>query len=115
LRNIIVNKKQLGKLKSIIMTQEEFDKAPLLDQILYDTTGMLVENHPSIAEAMEKYHQAKLKLMSIADVVAMLPSNDVIEANGIEGGLRDGELQMYWEGAVWLRNHLHKRLMSKGN
>ena len=37
------------------MTQEEFDKAPLLDQILYDTTGMLVENHPSVAEAMDKY------------------------------------------------------------
>jgi hypothetical protein len=50
------------------MTQEEFDKSPLLDQILYDTTGMLVENHPSIAEAMEKYHQAKLKLLGIADV-----------------------------------------------
>lgn len=53
----------------MIMTQEEFDKAPLLDQILYDTTGMLVENHKSIAEAMEKYHQAKLKLLGIADVV----------------------------------------------
>jgi hypothetical protein len=51
------------------MTQEEFDKAPLLDQILYDTTGMLTENHPSIVEAMEKYHQAKLKLLGIADVV----------------------------------------------
>ena len=51
------------------MTQEEFDKAPLLDQILYDTTGMLVENHPSIAEAMDKYHQSKLKLLGIADVV----------------------------------------------
>lgn len=51
------------------MTQEEFDKAPLLDQILYDETGMLVENHPSIAEAMEKYHQAKLELLGIVDVV----------------------------------------------
>jgi hypothetical protein len=50
------------------MTQEDFDKAPLLDQILYDTTGMLVENHKDIAEAMEKYHQAKLKLLGIADV-----------------------------------------------
>lgn len=50
------------------MTQEEFDKAPLLDQILYDTTGMLVENHPNIAEAMDKYHQAKLKLLGISDV-----------------------------------------------
>jgi hypothetical protein len=52
----------------IIMTQEEFYELPLLDQILYDETGMLVDNHPSIAEAMEKYHQAKLKLLSIADV-----------------------------------------------
>lgn len=50
------------------MTQEEFDKAPLLDQILYDTTGMLVENHQSIAEAMDKYHQSKLKLLGIANV-----------------------------------------------
>lgn len=47
------------------MTQDEFDKAPLLDQILYDTTGMLVENHPDIAEAMEAYHQAKLKLLDV--------------------------------------------------
>lgn len=50
------------------MTQEEFDKLPLLDKILYDTTGMLVENHPSIAEAMEKYHQAKLKLLDVTNV-----------------------------------------------
>ena len=39
------------------MTQEEFDKAPLLDQILYNKTGMLAENHTSIAEAMEEYAQ----------------------------------------------------------
>lgn len=51
------------------MTQEEFDKAPLLDQILYDTTGMLVENHKDVAEAMEIYHQAKLKLLGIGDIV----------------------------------------------
>ena len=56
------------------MTQDEFDKAPLLDQILYDTTGMLVENHPSIAEAMDKYYQAKLKLLGIADVVGSIDS-----------------------------------------
>ena len=37
------------------MTQEEFDKAPKLDQILYDTTGMLVKNNKSIKEAMQKY------------------------------------------------------------
>ena len=37
------------------MTQDEFNKAPKLDQILYDETGMLTENHPSIVEAMKKY------------------------------------------------------------
>lgn len=37
-------------------------------------------------------------------------SSDVIEASGIEGGLRDGELQMYWEGAIWLKQQLLKRL-----
>lgn len=60
------------------MTQEEFDKAPLLDQILYDTTGMLVDDDPSIAEAMENYHQAKLKLLGIADVSVMLPTDEEI-------------------------------------
>lgn len=55
------------------MTQEKFDKLPLLDQILYDTTGLLVENHPSIAEAMDKYHLAKLKLLGLADVSGSLP------------------------------------------
>jgi len=55
------------------------------------------------------------KALSIADVMAMLPSSETIEANGIEGGLRDGELQMYWEGATWLKSHLQKRLLSKGN
>lgn len=43
------------------MSDEEFYEAPLLDQVLYDCTGMLVRNHPSIAEAMCKYHQEKLK------------------------------------------------------
>jgi hypothetical protein len=51
------------------MTQEEYNKAPLLDQILYDETGMLVENHQDIAKAMEKYHQAKLELLGIGGVI----------------------------------------------
>ncbi len=55
------------------------------------------------------------KTLSIADVMAMLPSSETIEANGVEGGLRDGELQMFWEGAEWLKSHLQKRLLSKGN
>ena len=37
-----------------------FNKDPKLYQILYDCTGMLVENHPDIAEAMQKYADQKL-------------------------------------------------------
>ena len=55
------------------------------------------------------------KTLNIADVMAMLPSSETVEANGMEGGLRDGELQMFWEGAEWLKSHLQKRLLSKGN
>lgn len=53
--------------------------------------------------------------LTIADVMAMFPSSETIEANGIKGGLRDGELQMFWEGAEWLKSYLQKRLLSKGN
>ena len=66
------------------MTHEDFVKAPLLDQILYDMTGMLVENHPSIAEAMDKYHQAKLKLSRPHDV-----SNSAEYTRGYRDGWRD--------------------------
>lgn len=73
------------------MTQEEFDKAPLLDQILYDTTGMLVENHKSIAEAMEKYHQAKLKLLGIDDVVSRFSGDNLIKLQKRFVGLYGGD------------------------
>lgn len=43
------------------MTPEEYNKASLLKQILYDTTGMLAENHPSIVEAMELYADQREK------------------------------------------------------
>jgi hypothetical protein len=62
-----------------------------------------------------RLYNAEGKALSIADVMAMLPSSETIEANGIEGGLRDGELQMFWEGAEWLKSHLQKQLLSKGN
>ena len=38
-----------------------------------------------------------------------LPTDEQIEANGIEGGLRDGELQMFWEGAKWMRDLIQER------
>lgn len=99
------------------MTQEEFNKAPLLDQILYDTTGMLVENHPSIAEAMDKYHQAKLKLLGIADVRGSLPSDDRIVAEAIQAARKvntevgllpnNNDIRMFCLGAKWMRDFTH--------
>jgi len=35
-----------------------------------------------------------------------LPSDDEIEESGREGGLRDNELQLYWEGAVDLKRSI---------
>ena len=35
-------------------------------------------------------------------------TDDEIEKHGMEGGLRDGELQMYWEGATWYRSYAQK-------
>lgn len=47
------------------MTEDDFNKAPLLDQILYDCTGMLVKNHPAIKESMQKYADQQLILSSV--------------------------------------------------
>ncbi|MBE9468997.1 MAG: hypothetical protein IMY72_11860 [Bacteroidetes bacterium] len=42
------------------MTQDDFDKAPKVEQILYDCTGMLARNHPDLIEAMTKYAQQQV-------------------------------------------------------
>ena len=65
------------------MTQDEFDKSPLLDQILYDTTGMLVENHKDIAEAMEKYHESKVKKLGLFSVSESMQNKITKELNPI--------------------------------
>lgn len=48
--------------------------------------------------------------LSITNLVVILPSSDDIEANGLEGGLTGNELQMFWEGAEWLKGHIRKQL-----
>lgn len=40
------------------MTEEEYKNATILEQILYDETGMYASDNPSIATAMEKYNIA---------------------------------------------------------
>ena len=44
-------------------------------QVLYDRTGMCIENHPSIKEAMEQYVQAKV--LEALDVIKTLVYNNV--------------------------------------
>jgi len=74
------------------MTQDDFNKAPLIEQILYDTTGMLTKNHTDIIEAMNKYHEAKLKLLGIADVSNLLFCG-ICEEENEHRELADGSLE----------------------
>jgi hypothetical protein len=49
------------------MTPEEYHNATNLERILYDCTGMLAENHPSIVKTLNEY--AKLSTQNaIADI-----------------------------------------------
>jgi hypothetical protein len=50
------------------MTQEEYDNAPKVEQILYDKTGMLVKNHTDIIEAMTEYAEGEVKKLNIFSV-----------------------------------------------
>ena len=68
----------------------------------------------AVEKAIDKAFE-RGKELSIHSVIDMLPTDEVIEANGKEGGLQDDELQMYFEGATWLREHLRKLILSKGN
>ena len=50
------------------MTQEEFDKAPKVERILYDKTGMLAKNHTDIIDAMTEYAESEVKKLNIFSV-----------------------------------------------
>ncbi len=50
------------------MTQEEYDNAPKVEQILYDKTGMLAKNHTDIIEAMTEYAEGEVKKLNIFSV-----------------------------------------------
>lgn len=45
-----------------------------------------------------------LRQTNVSGTLPLAPTDDEIEENGKKGGLRDGELQMFWEGAVWMRS-----------
>ena len=68
-------------LKRFLMVYEDIHQVTLM-------TGSDKEAIYTVVSALEK----------------PLPTDEQIEKNGIEGGLRDGELQMFWEGATWMRD-----------
>ena len=95
------------------MTQEEFDKSPKLDQILYDCTGMLTENHSDIVEAMEQYAQSQFENINTDDLSVSLPSDELIEQRGQEFesktyyNLGKGEkIGDFENGAKWVVDYL---------
>ncbi|MDX5583519.1 MAG: hypothetical protein QNK20_01120 [Aureibaculum sp.] len=51
------------------MTQKEYNKAPKVEQILYDKTGMLAKNHTDIIEAMTEYAESEVKKLNISKII----------------------------------------------
>ena len=80
------------------LTECGYDKE---DHVLHSAKGV-------IATMIDVYMAAKL-----LDLQGKLPSNEEIEKIGAEGGLRDDELQMFWEGAVRMRDVIFKKLIQK--
>lgn len=66
------------------MTQEEFDKAPKAEQILYDCTGMLAKNHPDIIEIMKLYVQSEVEKLNLANIRERFSDIDKIAWEKIE-------------------------------
>ena len=96
------------------MTQEEFDKATILEQILYDETGMLLENHKWIKDVVEKYHQAKVKENELLHSVSVSDSEIEKESQQRYGEVTGGSYhadrpynrKCFRKGAEWMRDKL---------
>lgn len=86
----------------------EYAKIWFSDNILPLSEGILI-----LKKMVWEEEKATEKTLTISDVMALLPSSEIIEANGIEGGLRDSELQMFWEGAEWLKKYIENKLTPK--
>lgn len=73
-----------------------------LDQVVEAIISELQKTH---YETVDFEHDIR---HALEQFVVQIPSSEMIEANGKEGGLRDGELQMFWEGATWMRDYIMK-------
>jgi len=61
---------------------------------------------------LESHQQAKSK--EVAERVFNKFNDDFIEEEGKEGGLRDNELQMFWEGGISIRNKIKAAFGKEG-
>jgi hypothetical protein len=64
--------------------------------------GLPVYSAEQMISAMVEMYTAGAREATCS--LPLAPTDDEIETNGKEGGLRDGELQLFWEGAVWMRS-----------
>ena len=77
--------------KEILLKQRNAKNAPLTDYIGTDGyVWKMIEN------AMEEYHQDKLKLLGIAAVIKSLPDSDEIRMKAREFDEKDFD-QWWWE------------------
>lgn len=81
------------------MTEEEYDNAPKLDQLLYDCTGMIASNHEDIAKAMQQYADNALKEYRKQEIEANIEATRVqLKKHPFKEGdvvaLKCGELKM---------------------
>jgi hypothetical protein len=85
------------------MTQKEFDKAPKVEQILYDKTGMLAKNHTDIIEAMTEYAESEVKKLNIFSVnqqrELLSQYNDYLNMQYQSSGYDDTDISDFFE---WL-------------
>lgn len=68
---------------------------------------MRADDNPYIVECCKIAKEYATQQPTAEGAVRHL-TDDEIEKHGMEGGLRDGELQMYWEGATWYRSYAQK-------
>ena len=81
------------------------------EQIIEKWVALLVPSKDiTLINAYKKYLTEDLNSLSLppAEGAVRHLTDDEIEKHGMEGGLRDGELQMYWEGATWYRSYAQK-------
>ena len=75
--------------------------------LIYNESPIKTEHLREILNALQSHHPRP-----ISDVARLFPTDDDIEQDGKDGGLKGNELQMYWEGGVWMKRYMINKLQS---